>query len=57
MKQGLSTAQKGWKQVTDLIYPNNQDKIKITIFFSYDRYKGEALTQNSAFPLQQGLTI
>ena len=33
LEQGLSTAQKGWKQVTDLIYPNNQDKIKITIFF------------------------
>ena len=23
LEQGLSTAQKGWKQVTDLIYPNN----------------------------------
>ena len=33
LKQGLWTAQKGWKQLTDLIYPNNKDKIKITIFF------------------------
>ena len=23
LEQGLSTAQKGWKQLTDLIYPNN----------------------------------